>query len=47
MVKEAERFADADRENSERIEARNTLENYVFSMRATLEQPDVQSGITQ
>nr|CAA49479.1 heat shock protein 70-related protein [Leishmania major] len=47
MVREAEKFAEEDRMNSERVEARNTLENYTFSMRATLDDPDVQNGITQ
>lgn len=46
MVADAERFADEDRINSERVEARNTLENYTFSMRATINDPDVQSGIS-
>lgn len=46
MVKEAEKFAEDDRKNSERIEAKNTLENYIFSMRATLDDPEVKSGVT-
>ena len=47
MVQEAEKFAEEDKANSERVEARNTLENYTFSMRATLDDPDVQSGVSQ
>lgn len=47
MIKEAEKYAEDDRKNAERIEARNTLENYIFSMRATLDDPEVKSGITE
>ncbi len=37
MVDEAEKFADEDREARERIEARNGLENYAFSLKNQLE----------
>ncbi|KAG5501881.1 hypothetical protein JKF63_04151 [Porcisia hertigi] len=47
MVQEAQKFADEDKANSERIEARNTLENFTFSMRATLDDPEVQNGVSQ
>ncbi|POS85452.1 dnaK-type molecular chaperone BiP [Erysiphe pulchra] len=33
MVQEAEKYADEDKANKERIEARNALENYVFSLK--------------
>ncbi|ORC87554.1 heat shock 70 kDa protein [Trypanosoma theileri] len=46
MVQEAERFATEDRANAERIEARNAVENYTFSLRATLSEPDVENGIS-
>ncbi|KAH9598538.1 Heat shock protein 70 family [Trypanosoma melophagium] len=46
MVEEAERFATEDRANAERIEARNAVENYTFSLRATLSEPDVESGVS-
>ncbi|PWV20944.1 putative heat shock protein 70 (hsp70) [Trypanosoma cruzi] len=46
MVHEAEQFANEDRLNAERIEARNAVENYTFSLRATLSEPDVEAGIT-
>ena len=36
MVQEAEDFADEDKKVREKIEARNGLENYVYSMKATL-----------
>ncbi|EPY36343.1 heat shock 70kDa protein 1/8 [Strigomonas culicis] len=40
MVLESEKFAEEDKKNAARVEARNTLENYTFSMRATLDDPD-------
>ncbi|EPY38419.1 hypothetical protein AGDE_05510 [Angomonas deanei] len=46
MVQEAEKFAEEDKLNAERIEARNTLENYTFSMRATLDDPEVINGVS-
>ncbi|RNE98168.1 heat shock cognate 70 [Trypanosoma rangeli] len=46
MVKEAEQFANEDRLNAERIEAHNALENYTFSLRATLSDPEVEAGIS-
>jgi len=33
MVAEAEKFADEDKANREKVEARNTLENYAFSLK--------------
>merc|ERR1711906_20417 len=36
MVKEAEQFADEDKKVKGRVEARNALENYVYSMKNTL-----------
>ncbi|EPY29615.1 heat shock 70kDa protein 1/8 [Strigomonas culicis] len=45
MVLESEKFAEEDKKNAARVEARNTLENYTFSMRATLDDPDVQNGV--
>merc|ERR1711988_1580030 len=36
MVKEAEEFAASDRENKERIEAKNQLENFLFQVKAQL-----------
>ncbi|CAJ1027127.1 Hsp70 protein/MreB/Mbl protein, putative [Leishmania lindenbergi] len=47
MVQEAEKFAEEDKANSERVEARNMLENYIFSMRATLDDSEVQSSVSQ
>ncbi|CBH12087.1 heat shock 70 kDa protein, putative [Trypanosoma brucei gambiense DAL972] len=47
MVAEAEKFAEEDRANAEKIEARNSVENYTFSLRSTLSDPDVQQNISQ
>lgn len=47
MVKEAERFAEDDRLNSERVETRNTLENYIFALKDTLSKPEVKEGISE
>ncbi|EKF38774.1 glucose-regulated protein 78, putative [Trypanosoma cruzi marinkellei] len=46
MVHEAEEFANEDRLKAECIDARNAVENYTFSLRATLSEPDVEAGIT-
>jgi len=45
MLKEAQKFEEADRENARRIEARNTLENYIFSMKSTLDEKEIKDGI--
>jgi len=37
MVKEAEQFADEDRDNAERVEARNKLESYLYSLKDSVE----------
>merc|ERR1712046_441129 len=36
MVQEAEQFAEEDKKVKDKIEARNSLENYVYSMKNTL-----------
>merc|ERR1719240_817496 len=36
MLEEAEQFEEQDRKERERVEARNTLEGYVFSTKSTL-----------
>lgn len=40
MVKEAEEFAEEDKKAKEKIEARNQLDNYVFSIKKTIEDSD-------
>ena len=40
MVREAEEFAEEDKKAKEKIEARNQLDNYVFSMKKTIEDAD-------
>merc|ERR1712086_526556 len=37
MVKEAEQFADEDKKTKGRVEAKNSMENYLYSMRNTVE----------
>merc|ERR1712217_543844 len=43
MIKEAEQFADEDKKVKERVDARNQLENYVYSMKNTLS--DSEKGV--
>jgi len=45
MVKEAEQFADDDRKVREKIEARNGLENYVYTVRNSLSEKNVADKI--
>ena len=40
MVQEAEEFAEEDKLAKEKIDAKNQLDNYVFSMRNTIEDPE-------
>jgi heat shock protein 5 len=40
MIAEAEKFADEDKEARERIEARNSLENYAFSLKNQIEEEE-------
>lgn len=40
MVKEAEEFAEEDKNAKEKIDARNQLDNYLFSMKNTIEDPE-------
>merc|ERR1711957_495693 len=37
MVKEAEQFADEDKKTKGRVEAKNSIENYLYSMKNTVE----------
>ena len=37
MIQEAEQFADQDRELKEKIDAKNSLENYIYTMRNTID----------
>lgn len=45
MVEEAEKFKAEDEAQKERIEGKNTLENYCFSMRSTLDEEKIKSVI--
>lgn len=40
MIKDAEEFAEEDRMAKEKIDARNQLDNYLFSMKNTIEDPE-------
>lgn len=37
MIRDAEKFADQDKEVKEKIDAKNSLENYIYTMRNTIE----------
>jgi len=41
MVKDAEKYKEADTKNKERIEAKNELENFCFNMKSTIEKENV------
>ncbi len=41
MVNDAERYKEQDKQNAERIEVRNDLENYAYSLQSALEDPNV------
>jgi heat shock protein 5 len=40
MVKEAEEFAEEDRVTKERIDAKNQLDNYIFSVKSQINDPE-------
>ena len=40
MIKEAEEFAEEDKKTKEKIEAKNGLDSYVYSMKQTVESPE-------
>ena len=40
MIREAEKFTEEDKELKEKIDARNSLDNYLHSMRNTIEDPE-------
>jgi len=47
MVKEAEQYKSEDDKNKQRIEAKNGLENYAFSLRNTLKDPNMAGKIDE
>jgi L1 cell adhesion molecule like protein len=47
MIKEAEKYAEEDKQNKERIEAKNGLENYVYSLKNTLSEEKVTEKMDQ
>jgi heat shock protein 5 len=40
MLKEAEEFADQDKKDKEKIDSKNSFENYIYTMRNTIEDPE-------
>jgi L1 cell adhesion molecule like protein len=46
MVKEAERFADADKEAREKVEAKNGLEQYAFALKQSLSEEGVRDKVS-
>lgn len=40
MLKEAEEFQESDRIAKERIDAKNSLESYIYSMKNSIEDPE-------
>jgi heat shock protein 5 len=40
MIREAEKFADEDKILKQKIDARNSLDNYLHTMRNTVEDPE-------
>jgi heat shock protein 1/8 len=47
MVKEAEKYKGADEENRKRIEAKNSLENYAYSLRNTIQDEKVAGKLSE
>lgn len=47
MVKEAEKFAEEDSQQKERIKSKNDLEGLCFKIRGTLTEKDVESKLTE
>jgi len=46
MIKEAERFADDDRKTKEAMEGKNSLENYVYTLRNSLNEETIKAKLT-
>lgn len=46
LLKEAERFKSEDEKNRKKIEAKNTLENYTYSIKNTLKDEKLKDKIT-
>lgn len=40
MIEEAEKFADEDKEIKEKLDSKHQLENYIYQMRNTIEDPE-------
>lgn len=40
LIKDSEEFAEEDKKAKERIDARNQLDNFIFSIKNTVEDPE-------
>merc|ERR1712139_581339 len=47
MIKEAEQYADEDKKVKERVDAKNSFENYAHSMRVTVEGSGDNKGLSE
>merc|ERR1712054_509553 len=47
MVQEAEKYKAEDESNKSRVEAKNTLENYAYSMRNSMEEEKLKAAIDE
>jgi len=47
MVKQAEEYAEEDKKNRERVEKKNELENYCFSIRSSISEEQIKDKITE
>ena len=47
MVKEAEEFADEDKQVKEKAESKNQIENYIYSLKTTMDDPKLKDKITE
>ena len=47
MIREAEQYADEDKKTKERVEARNSFDNYIHSMRSTVEGSGDNKGLSE
>merc|ERR1711939_539018 len=47
MVSEAEKYAAEDEQNKKKIEAKNGLENYCYSMKNTLQEEKIETSVQE
>lgn len=44
MLRDAEEFAEADKESKEKIDAKQALDNYLYSVKSSLNDPEKLKG---